>query len=253
MNLKQAIWRSGVLLVLVGITVGLCNLFPNAAASSEAGMVMKLPGQFGVPGYVGIKLAASEEEKKWLPEDTGLLKMLYAPRTVTTLEEAFTHPDSMTATLILSGNDRRSLHRPKVCLDAQGWDIWKKEPVTLEIEGQQMEVMDYWLRKKEPQQDGTIKESRAHYIYWWVGTDTSTSSDFKRILITVLDNMFRNVNNRWGYPSVMVNVDMEKVSTPAELEVAEKTARERGLVFVRNHAPLFQKSLGADASGETEE
>ncbi len=242
-----------MVLVLAGITVGLCNAFPNAAANSEAGMVMRLPGQFGVPGFVGIKLPATPEEKKWLPEDTGLLKMLYVPQTVTTVEEAFTHPESLTATLILSGNDRRSLHRPKVCLDAQGWDIWKKVPVTLEIGGQKLEVMDYWLRRKEPQQDGSIRERRAHYVYWWVGTDTSTSSDFNRILITVLDNMFRNVNNRWGYPSVMVNVDMGAASTPAELDELEEKARQRAFDFVRDYAPLFQKSLGAEASAEADE
>jgi len=246
MTTRQAISRSGVMLAMVGITLGLCTLFPNAAENSEAGMVMRLPGQDEVAGHIGFKLEISKEEEVWLPADTGLLKMIYYPKNFreTTHEEA--REDSLLASLILSGNDRRSLHRPEVCLKAQGWRIADREPVKLEIGGHKLEVMDLWLRRQDPLPDGTVKARRAHYVYWWIGADTSTSSDFQRILITVLDNMFRNVNNRWGYPSVMAYVDLEGADTPEKIAEAEEVARERIFDFIRNFAPKFQKSLGAE-------
>lgn len=246
MTTRQAIWRSGMMLVLVGITLGLCNLFPNAAENSEAGMVMRLPGPEEVLGHLGVPQPIGKLEEKWLPADTGLLKMLYFPKDsrATTQEEA--REDSLLASLILSGNDRRSLHRPRVCLKAQGWRIAGEKPVTLEVAGEKLEVMDFSLRRQDPLPDGTVRVRRAHYVYWWIGANTSTASDFERILITVLDNMFRNVNNRWGYPSVMAYVDLEGADTPEKVAEAEEVARERVFDFIRNYAPMFQKSLGAE-------
>ena len=58
--------------------------------------------------------------------------------------------------------------------------------------------------------------------------------------------MFRNVNNRWGYPSVMAYVDLEGADTPEKVAEAEEVARERVFDFIRNYAPMFQKSLGAE-------
>lgn len=242
MTTKQAGLRVAAVWVLAGITVGLCMLFPNAATDPQTGMVLRLPDR--IPGYASFEPPVSPQEKKWLPPDTGIEKRLYYPEFAYSADEA--RDRSILATLILSGTDRRSLHRPKVCLDGQGWDIWKKEKVSLDINGQTLEVMDYHLRKQEHQPDGSLKPVRAHYVYWWIGKSTSTPSDFERILITVVDNMFRNINNRWGYPSVMVNVNLELG------EAAEEEARERAFDFIREYAPLFQKSLGAEEDADRE-
>ena len=235
MTVTQAIWRSGVVVALVALTVTLCDLFPNAATDPETGMVMKLPES--IPGHQSISWPISEEEEKWLPADTGYLKMGYFPKDALSREDAFQR--GLFATLILSGNDRRSLHRPEVCLDGQGWEIWKREVVKVDIGGRPLEVMDFHLRKMQPQRDGTLVEVRSQYFYWWVGKNSSTASDFERILISVLDNMFRNTNNRWGYPSVMVNVDLERG------EQGEKDARQRAIEFIQEYAPMFQKAFGA--------
>ena len=105
--------------------------------------------------------------------------------------------------------------------------------------------MDFTLLRKVSEEAGTIRNARAHYIYWWIGARRSTPSDFERILYTVLDNMFRNVNNRWGYPSVLVHVDLEGNKTPEEIASADEEARKRAFSFIQQFAPMFQKSLGA--------
>ena len=235
MTIPQSISKIVPVLALAGVTVGLCVAFPNAATDPETGMVMRLPDR--IPGCAAYEPPVSDEEKKWLPGDTGILKRMYYPEFATTSDEA--RQRSILATLILSGTDRRSLHRPEVCLDGQGWEIWDRKVETLQIGEETLEVMDFYLRKKVHQEDGTLKPVRAHYIYWWVGKSTSTPLDFERILITVMDNMFRNINNRWGYPSVMVNVDLESG------ESAEEEARKKAFDFIRDYGPMFQKSLGA--------
>ena len=244
-TIRQAVVRSVVVLLLVSTTIGVCVLFPNAAENSEAGMILELPARDQVPGYLGYERPISKEEKKWLPGDTGILKMLYVPKKSTASNEAEASEEGISASLILSGNDRRSLHRPEVCLRAQGWRIAGKETVTLSVAGQDLKVMDFTLRRKVNEEDGSVRNVRAHYVYWWIGASRSTSSDFERILFTVLDNIFRNVNNRWGYPSVLVYADLEGKKTPGEITDADEEARKRAFSFIQQYAPMFQKSLGA--------
>ena len=114
-TIRQAVVRSLVVLLLVSTTIGVCMRFPNAAENSESGMVLKLPGKDEVPGYLGFGRPISKEEKKWLPEDTGLLKMLYIPKKSTASNDVEASEEGISVGLILSGNDRRSLHRPQVC------------------------------------------------------------------------------------------------------------------------------------------
>ena len=244
-TIRQAVVRSLLVLLLGSATIGVCMLFPNAAENSESGMILKLPGRDGVPGYLGYERPISMEEKKWLPGDTGILKMLYVPKKSTASDEVEANEEGISDSLILSGNDRRSLPRPQVCLRAQGWRIAKKETVTLSVAGQDMKVTDFTLLRKVSEEDGTIRNARAHYIYWWIGAKRSTPSDFERILYTVLDNMFRNLNNRWGYPSVLVHVDLEGNKTPEEIASADEEARSRAFSFIEQYAPMFQKLLGA--------
>ena len=242
MEIRQAVLKSGVVLALAGVTFGMCSAFPNAADAAQSGMVLRLPET--TDKYVSQLVPPSKEEEEWLPSDTGLLKRRYYPRSAGSQEEAMRL--SILASLILSGNDRRSLHRPQVCLEAAGWTIWKKTPTTIKAEGKEpFKVMDYSIRRQDKQADGSMKESRAHYVYWWVGKSTTTSSDFQRILITVTDNIFRNINNVWGYPSVTTIVDLKEGATSAESEAAEEDARDRAINFIQLHAPMFQKSLGA--------
>ena len=242
---RHAVVRSGVALLLVSVTIALCVCFPNAAENSAAGMILKLPGRDAVSGHVGFTRPVTKEEKKWLPVDTGILKMLYVPIASKVSNESEATEAGISASLILSGTDRRSLHRPEVCLRAQGWRIAGKEVVDVSVGDETISVTDFTVVRKLNEKDGIIRNIRAHYFYWWIGAERSTPSDFERILFTVLDNMFKNINNRWGYPSVMVYAELEEGMTPEEVQNSDEKARERALNFVRQYAPMFQKSLGA--------
>ena len=245
MTMKYAAVRSGVALLLVSLTMALCVCFPNAAENSAAGMILKLPERDAVSGHVGFTRPVTKEEEKWLPGDTGILKMLYVPRDLKASNWSEATEAGISASLILSGTDRRSLHRPEVCLRAQGWRIAGKEVVDVSVGDQKFRVTDFTIVRKLNEKDGVIRNIRAHYFYWWIGAKRSTPSDFERILFTVLDNMFKNINNRWGYPSVMVYAELEEGMTLEEIQESDKKARERALNFVRQYAPMFQKSLGA--------
>lgn len=238
---KPVLVKCGVLFGLMVLVLALCKVFPNAATGRQTGMVLNPPPR--VPGHVTVVVEAARDEKKMLPKDTGIEKRSYVP-----LEHVdfTTDPPSVTeegmlkaihATLILSGNDPRSLHKPEVCLDAQGWVISRKEVVELTVNGRPLEVMDFTMFRNERGKDGkTPVRRRAHYVYWWIGKERSTPHDWERILRSDLDNLLHNINNRWGYPSVLVYVDRDEPG-------GDQAASERAYDWIRDYAPLFQKSL----------
>ena len=236
--------------ILSVVTLLACRLFPNASTDPEAGLIMWLPSEVGV--LKGKRISVSSEEASTLPPDTEYLKMAY------NREESFGYQprfwDGLSATLILSGTDRRSLHEPEICLDAQGWEIVRRVPVTVETSVGPLEVMNLELGRWQIDKGKHVLNSegnririRAHYIYWWVSKKGSTAFSDKRVMQTVVDNFLRNKNYRWGYPSVFVYAD----PTQPEEESFE-VARKRGLDFVGNYAPRFQKSLGAKIGGEVQ-
>jgi hypothetical protein len=238
-------WRSVVLVSLAAATIILCSWFPNAGRNSQVGLYMWLPEDtFELKGR---SVSVSSQEADTLPEDTTYLKMAYL--------EKFKPPEvaryrQMSATLILSGNDRRSLHEPEICLDGQGWKIEKREVDVVSTLGGDLEVMTLqlgrWAKKDGDfvtDENGERIRIQAIYVYWWVSAEGSTPHADERVVRTALNNMFRNLNDRWGYPSIMVPVDARFGSQEGLRE-----ARKRAFDFVSEYAPKFQKSLGANPS-----
>ena len=243
--------RSGILVVLAAATIALCHLFPNAATNPETGMVMVLPDS--IPGSVGFEIPMGKQEKELLPEDTTILRRIYVERGHSEERRRWRQ---MVASLVLMGTDRRSLHEPEFCMRALGWQFKPGKVVTIETTGGPLKVKELELRRWKRGPDGTpLRDEqgrkipvRAHYFYWWVSRDGSTPHSKRRIALSALNNMFRNVNDRWGYPSVQVMVD-----PVYSREEGREEARERALEFIREYAPGFQKSLGAtpdDGVGE---
>lgn len=230
------IFRTLFFLILAGVTLTLCHVFPNAATNPESGVLMRLPDN--IPGYTGELIPMSELEKEWLPADTTSIKRKYDSISATSDIQQFNK--SISTTLILSGADaQRSLHRPEVCLtNGQGWTIDKREVVKLETTGGPLEVMDLLVSRQHHTEEGEILDIKAHYIYWWIGKEDSTPYYMKRVLLSSLNNIFKNINDRWAYPSVMVysiNGDSEQ----------REASRQRALDYIKKYAPTFQKSLGA--------
>jgi hypothetical protein len=256
--------RTVIFVALVAATVGACKLFRNPKTNPEAGVVVWLPNFYN--GVEGRSETMGEEEKRWLPTDTTFYKSVYPDgkisREVDRMKvmnggiendkilfyEGWAARYGVAATLIVAGSDSRSLHRPEVCLKAQGWAIDKREVVALETEGGLLEVMDYHLsrvaRNAESEalldEDGKAIKLRAHYVFWWVGPDASTPWYKKRVWLESWNSILKGRKERWAYPSVMTWVN------PNEGEDAGVRARARIYEFVREVAPEFQESLGAE-------
>jgi hypothetical protein len=241
--MKGLKFRTVAFVGMAVVAIICCYAFSNPPTNPSSGVVVWLPED--IPGCDGERGEMGKAEQKWLPKDTTYLSMTYRewgyPAAVADYR-------AIRATLIVAGADSRSLHRPQVCLTAQGWTITKREVVTVPTKGGPLDVMDFHLAQHLRKEDGSLVLDengekilrRAHYFYWWVGPARSTPSDEKKVWTSVWSSILRGENERWGYPSVLVFVDDRY-----GLEDGEEEARYRAAEFIRDYAHTFQKSLGA--------
>ena len=191
------------------------------ANSDEAGIVLHLPEQVGdwlgtdllfCPNrecggqYVSGQLDNSATcprcgaalgnmnwaERSMLPADTGLVRKYY---------ERPGGQVPLHATIVLSGDDRSSIHRPQVCMTAAGHEIVGERVIRIPLEGraEPLEVMVLDMAKSYSGSDGAPATYSSYYAYWFVGKDRETASHFVRMAWMGYDRVFRGVSHRWAY------------------------------------------------------
>ena len=225
--------RALIFAALIFATATVCRYSPEVSGGKEAGVIMQFP--MTVSGFTAENGEPEAIEKKLLPEDTEFAKATY-----TSLKG-----DVAYASIILSGSQRNSIHRPEVCLQGQGWNLLGSREMPIEIEGgKQLTVRDLYIAKPITLQDGTKRNLSAHYLYWFVGSDVTTASHSERLWLTLWDNVARNINHRWAYPSMMAivtdNFKPGEISQPIRSNEATIQLLVR---LIQQTAPKFQKSL----------
>jgi exosortase len=176
-------------LVVVAITVLAIVLISQGQELNQerlSGVTMKLPDS--VPGYLGFDETVSDAEVRILPLDTEFAKKRYIGAA----------PINIDCEIVLSGATKSSIHRPQVCLVAQGWKIAEERTKELTLpDGQKQKVRVLNISRAN---DSNSYEGL--YIYWYVGKDRTTESNLERILLTSWDRVVRRVNHRWAYVTV---------------------------------------------------
>jgi EpsI family protein len=194
--------------------------------ASQAGVIMELPYRY--ENFWGMDEAASEAEKRILPEDTKVLRKSYDA----------TSGESIQLSIVLSGGEKRSIHQPETCLPAQGWTIQRREIIKVPLpNGAELPVMKLELSREVQVAEGKRQTFRSYYLYWFVGKDKTTPSHWDRVFYTSWDRIFHRLNHQWAYVSVssLVSADYKPGGLNAEqtLEMMKK--------FISGTAPSFHK------------
>ena len=169
------------LLVLGGATAALCLLTPSPNTAPLAGVIMDLPERIGA--FTGKVVAATPGELAILPTDTQIVRREYTDLT----------GDRIMASIVLSGGEKRSIHRPEVCLPAQGWSMrgGKVERVAL-ADGSDLDVMNLSLVRQVEVGPGDRRNLYAHFFYWFVGKNVTTPNHWERVFLTSYDRITKN-------------------------------------------------------------
>ena len=220
-------WRTATLVALSAATIWLCRESAPPNIAPEAGVVMDLPTLVGE--YWGTSEPVSPSELALLPADTEFEKKIYQDLS----------GNSLTAQVVLSGGEKRSIHRPEVCLPGQGWLIQSGEvvPITL-ANGRTLDVMKLTLNREIETAPGERKNLKSYFLYWFVGKDTTTPYHWVRLAQTNWDMVTKKLQHRWAYVIVSAPV-LEEFKPGAK---TDQQTLDMLKDFIRQSVPKFQLS-----------
>lgn len=185
---KELIGTITVIVLLLG-TVLAVNLMGEVKTSEE--LPLKLPLPTFVSTWWGQTIPVSDMERDVLPSDTVISKMLY--RNPAGFE--------IFSTILISGREGRSIHRPEYCLPGQGWVIVGSEKVILQSKASPtpIEVTKLLLERTDKMPDGTEIKRKLINLYWFEGNNRQTAHHWQRVLWSTTDKLFDRVNHRWAF------------------------------------------------------
>jgi hypothetical protein len=164
------------------------------AAPIPGSVMMKIDLPEQVPGFTSTNVPESEVERGYFPKDTSYARRLYQA------SDGF----GVSATVVMMGADRTSIHRPDYCLPGQGWTIGSKTAVNIPISGSQpyeLPVMKWVIHNFHTTPDGRKQEVSGIYVFWFVADREQTVDNFQRMWWLARDLLHTGVLQRWAYVS----------------------------------------------------
>ncbi|HXF10971.1 MAG TPA: exosortase-associated EpsI family protein [Desulfuromonadaceae bacterium] len=156
-------------------------------------MAMKIEFPANVPGFVSTNMPESEQELGYFPKDTSFTRQLY---------RAGDTPH-ISATIVMMGADRTSIHKPDYCLPGQGWHIDEKSVTTIPLAGTdyQLPVSRWMISNSLPGPNGTHQTIHGIYVFWFVADGEQTPDFYQRLWWLTRDMALHGVLQRWAYVS----------------------------------------------------
>jgi hypothetical protein len=148
----------------------------------------------------------------------------------------YTAPDgfSIAANGVLMGSDRTSLHKPQLCLPAQGWSIDDGASSEEKVRIQKPRPYDLPVMKLvaagEIERNGKRVKQRGIFVYWFVADGEYTAQHWQRMWWMLRDMVCTGVLQRWAYISLFTVCD------PGQ----EDATFERLKQFIAASVPEFQ-------------
>jgi exosortase len=212
-------------------TLVLCSSITGQPVLSAPGVVMDLPPSLGQAQ--GLELPMTQRERGGLAADITLSRYQYLAA----------DRSPVLATIVLSGDSRRGLHRPDVCLPGQGWSIMDRQAVPVPLpDDPGHEAMMLRVFRDLTREDGTLVRVRGINLFWYEGYGGVRTADYyTHVFRTYLDSVFKNLNHRWALVSFFIQLPE---SRPGEHDgLDEAKALEELRDFVGQLAPqILQRS-----------
>ena len=196
------LWRvGGAVAGLSLVVVLLIGRIDKLQVSPRVGVKLAADGinPVALPNYLGTVWEGQPAdvtaiEREVLPSDTGFSRKNYvALRNLNV---------SVFLSIVLSGRDRTSIHRPELCLVGQGWTITGREQRTFQWPGRADAAIPVTVLRIE--HDFTTAKGQKGklpglFVYWFVGADRVVATSWERVLRTSLDRLLHLQNHRWAY------------------------------------------------------
>ena len=166
-----------------------------------------LPASLGID-WIGRDVPVAAIERAILPPDTG-----YARRNYVSLQDP---TQQVFVSIVLSGRDRTSIHRPELCLVGQGWTIRGRFRHRFVYPGTPRAGIPATVLRVERE----VADARGRSVvrpalvaYWFVGHERVVATHWERLGWGALDRLGHWRNHRWAY--VLVQTGARDGDAPA--------------------------------------
>jgi exosortase len=165
--------------------------------------------------WVGRSAEITAVEREVLPPDTG-----FSRRNYVALRD---RRQQVFCSIVLSGRDRTSIHRPELCLVGQGWTITGRETRTFRGPGgRTLPATVLRIERELTAASGKRMKLPALYAYTFVGDDRVVASHWERQLYSALDQLLHFHGHRWAYLVVQTHaLDGEEAALRRMQEVMD--------------------------------
>jgi hypothetical protein len=170
---------------------------------------VELPAFLGTE-WIGRRTEVSAAEREILPPDTGFSRKSYA--------FVADRKCDVFLSIVLSGRDRTSIHRPELCLVGQGWTIAGHAQQTFRFSANGVggggNFRATVLRVRREISSGTGKIVIPQLVaYWFVDGDTIVPSGWQRFVHDSWNRVRHARADRWAY--VLMQTDARDGETAA--------------------------------------
>ncbi len=164
----------------------------------------------------------SYAENTVLPADTEIVRKRYA------------HPRGPTLllTIVLSGADRASIHRPERCLTAQGATITSRRIVRIEDDAGSAFSMTCF----------DTQQTRGHgqavpgvFCYWFAGQNRETPFHWERMAWTGMARLFQGRVTRWAY--ISISGESDAAATRHDEYIVPFARKARAALLAKGNPP----------------
>jgi len=188
---------------------------------------VELPTFLGTE-WIGRHAEVSAVEREILPADTGFSRRLYVP-----VDDP---AGAVFLSIVLSGRDRTSIHRPELCLVGQGWTI--QDATTQHFEYPKNAAAGFFVTALHVQREIVTPRGRETVpqlvVYWFVSSDAVAGTHWQRLLHDAGNRLFHLRADRWAY--VLMQTDARG---------GEAAALARMQAVLNQVLPAFQPPLPA--------
>jgi hypothetical protein len=184
-----------------------------------------------IPGYRSRLEAIPELELSFLPPDTTFGRRSY--------QGAESLP-AISASVVLMGADRTSIHRPEYCMTGIGWQILSQTVRRIDVPGWapgSVEVQRFDMTRTVERDDGRRVTVNGLYVFWFVADGIRTASHSARQWQMIRDILSKGRSPRWAYISFF------SLSEPG----AEEATFERMSQLIASAVPGIEREPRAAA------
>ena len=234
-NGSRVWWASGVVCVMaVGAVIFLARL-ASLPPRGQVGVRLAADGQNPVElpaflgtDWIGRRTEVTAAEHAVLPPDTGFSRREYV-NLANPQQRVF-------LSIVLSGRDRSSIHRPELCVVGQGWTIRAVTEHGFSAAGRSpgtfpATVLHVQRAVQTPR--GAVLVPQL-IVYWFVGGDTVEPTYWKRLARDAWNRVVHARADRWAY-----------VLMQSDARDGDAAALDRMQVVLDQTLPVFANGAGS--------